>query len=733
MRWAWVLFLLGCDCGGPGGGDGDADTDTDTDSDTDADTDTDSDTDTDTDTGGGPCPFEDRCGPFLVCCADGELCDDGRCVPPCESGIRCGADLRTCCEAGEVCYGLGCVVPGGPCEEQADCAEDEVCDPVLEDCMPRGEERCTTDPDFGPFDPIEQWRWDSWSEDPAIGNVLMTPVVADIDADGVPEVVVNAYSDQTDSVLVVLNGEDGSEEAVAGAGTRRSSHVAVADLDDDPELEIVAAASARGIARYDYEAGALNQTWRRATGSLDRLFNSVAPAIADLDGDGTPEIVIGLVVLDTDGNILVDEGGGGTPPPDIFYSWVPVVSDIDEDGDLDIVTGNAAWTYDSAGPSLTQMWQEPGVEDGWAAVGAFYGDGAPQVVSVSNGTVSILEGSDGNEIDSVALPGGGTGGAPTIANLDDDARPEFAVAGAVRLVAFDLDCTGDPLPAECESRLVRWTALTQDFSSSFTGVSVFDFQGDGPAEVVYNDECSLHAFAGDDGEVLLEQTNTTRTAGEYPVVADVDADGNAEIVVSSTDDSADRDLCAGSTRGVAVFADRADRWVPTREIWNEHGYHVTNVRDDGTVPAPEDRNWDEPGLNSYRQNTLTEGSPLDAPDLVVSLAAGLLQCPEAVVLVATVTNAGALGVPAGVPVAFYRNIAGEADAVLLSVVDTTRALLPGEFEDVVFHAELEPGDERLALTFSVVVDSDGAGGELHRECHEDNNDDAVVDVRCLLD
>src|SRR3990172_6064376 len=153
MRFLVVLgwSVSGCTCGAGRQGGADAGLD----DAGDADSDTDSDTDTDTDTGNGSCPPEDRCGPFLVCCAPGDLCEAGRCVPPCDTGIRCGADERTCCAEGEVCYGLACLPPGAPCLEQSDCEEDEVCDPVLGDCMPRGEDRCTIEPDFGPFDPTE--------------------------------------------------------------------------------------------------------------------------------------------------------------------------------------------------------------------------------------------------------------------------------------------------------------------------------------------------------------------------------------------------------------------------------------------------------------------------------------------------------------------------------------------------------------------------------------------------
>ena len=70
----------------------------------------------------------------------------------------------------------------------------------------------------------------------------------------------------------------------------------------------------------------------------------------------------------------------------------------------------------------------------------------------------------------------------------------------------------------------RFTARASR-SSSATGSSVFDFEADGAAEVVYNDECFLRAYEGATGRVLFQVPNSSRTATEYPVIVDVDTDG----------------------------------------------------------------------------------------------------------------------------------------------------------------------------------------------------------------
>ena len=42
---------------------------------------------------------------------------------------------------------------------------------------------------------------------------------------------------------------------------------------------------------------------------------------------------------------------------------------------------------------------------------------------------------------------------------------------------------------------------------------------------------------------------------------------------------------------IQVIRDADDRWIPARRIWNQFTYHVTNVREDGTIPSPEPKHW----------------------------------------------------------------------------------------------------------------------------------------------
>jgi hypothetical protein len=92
------------------------------------------------------------------------------------------------------------------------------------------------------------------------------------------------------------------------------------------------------------------------------------------------------------------------------------------------------------------------------------------------------------------------------------------------------------------------------------------------------------------------------------VVADVDDDGSAEILVVSNFDATG----ARTAPTLQVIRDRRDRWIPARRIWNQHTYHVTNVREDATIPTVEPKSWER--LNTYRTNAqLADGGGVCQP------------------------------------------------------------------------------------------------------------------------
>jgi hypothetical protein len=334
------------------------------------------------------------------------------------------------------------------------------------------------------------------------------------------------------------------------------------------------------------------------------------------------------------------------------------------------------------------------VSDGFSAIADFNLDGTPEVVTISSSTVH-LSGVDGSLWWETPLPEGKGGGAPTIADFDGDGYPEVGVAGSTYYSVYDTDGT------------VLWSNTVQDFSSSVTGSSVFDFEGDGKADVVYADELTLWIYDGASGAVKLEETgHASGTLYEYPLVVDVDHDGASEIVLASNNYTFD------GWNGITVIGDANNSWRPSRPVWNQFAYSITNVEDDGTIPRHPESNWSR--FNNFRTGGTTLGLSSELPNLQIgdpTICCG----PEGATLYLPVSNVG-LAVTTEFEVGIYRD-GTKLDAQTLS---------------------LNPGEGRSAGPF-VVSQSDWTGAisarvdqdDVVEECFEDDNRRDLGDWPCL--
>lgn len=782
LRTSWLFFASafvapGCGDDPPPAASGDTDvgisgTGTDTGDTGDVLPDDDSEDTNDPDTtGDGPGVCETvLCGPKGDCCEDGQECAGATCQPACETGVRCGAAQDMCCAAGQVCLAAECVDPTGACLDSFDCDFGEFCEPTIGQCLPQSDPViCEILPDFEEIAVLEEWAWTT-------DQVVSIPVVADLDGDGMPEVIVNTTHQDggswPDGEIVALAGNSGAElwridhdPANGGAGSFGRASVAVADVDGDslPDVLYAGRGSSALIHAVD---GQGNELWVSHDPDGTPHTFPIANAgisIANLDDDPMAELVIGVAVIDHDGTVVWSQAGDtyfGSDPS--YAGGITAIADLDMNGTPELITGQHAWNLDWVdvggvpNVTVTERW-DAGGNDGYPAIADLDGDGDPEVIVVASGQVRVLDGQTGQAwcgVDptdamciadpllrtaAVDIPGGGLGGPPTVADFDGDGRPEIAAAGGSSYSVYDLNRAdeevvvpiGEPAPA-AGAVYVRWSSETQDQSSNATGSSVFDFQGDGIAEVVYQDECYMRVYSGVDGTILVQEPNSSGTIHEYPLVVDVDADGNSEILVVANDGHSNCDALPGYTyrRGVRVLGDQFDQWVRTRRVWTSHTYHVSNVDSNGNVPLMEDDNWTTPGLNNYRQNVQGEGA-FNAPDLTVELAVGVGDCLTGQLqLLATVRNVGSLGVPAGVEVSLFEG--ADASGALVGTQATPGALLPGQQVLLGWTVDSEPGSE--ALEYYVLVDGADAqaqadGGAVG-ECDEENNGATTLTAAC---
>lgn len=548
---------------------------------------------------------------------------------------------------------------------------------------------CLVQAGWGLFEPTVEWQWSSNPDQPGFHQIMSTPMVANltddngdgqIDDQDVPDIIFTTFSGSaytSPGALTAISGDGSGQHwsvtSVAGYRPYSSSAPAIADIDADGSPDVCVASADATVLCLEADG-----TFKWASGSSTYPYG--APTIADLDADGLAEVVVGSAIYAADGTERVPTQSGCRGR---IGSGVPV--DLDADGMLEVVVGCRA--YESDG---TLIWDD-GMGDGLVAVGDFDADGQPEFVRSVSGTMVLVD-TDGTPIWTTTIPGGGSGGAPTVADFDGDGAPEVGVAALSFYTVFDTDGT------------VLWSNPTNDSSSSVTGSSVFDFDRDGADEVVYADQFNLFVYDGATGLVRMDMSgHANGTLYEYPVIADVDADGSTEIVLASNN------YGYSGWNGITVVGDLTSTWAPARPIWNQFNYHITNIEDDGSVPIHQQANWLT--WNNFR----TGGTSLGPSDWLADLRAGpddvcVEECADDRVRIwVAVGNHGLLG-------------AGRSEVALTRASDTvplTTATLP----------ELPSGEAAWAGPFTVERDVWGPGslslrvdlvGEVE-ECDETNN------------
>ncbi len=523
-------------------------------------------------------------------------------------GVGAGGpvDCADPCEAGNVCS-HGVCIPLTMCDGDNDCQYDTHCSASA--CAPWEGEIPPYDPDCsqqfadGVLQPTIQCEFST----PPMGDafpdhvdVQTSPIVIHLSPDpNKPELpssgpsriiapftqtIANNYSEGR-GVIRVLNGADCTLEANLGGvdvdGDNQvdwivsSAALAAADIDLDGRPEIIAYGADGSTIAFGHDGNKWGFAWKAplppgVSWAACDANGSRCPkgwggaAIHDLDDDGQPEIIREGVVFSNTGALL-----SGPPPNYQSYGsgLFSVLANLDQDPQIELTNGKQIWSYQGG------VWvEDPSYAGtlGHVAVADFgaYGSGLPasnpEIAVVSGGNVYVRAATGEIVQGPVTLPGGGTGGPPTISDFDGDGLVELAVASKGAYTVFDIDCGANPRPGgqcppgSCDFNGgtcpldIAWSRESQDFSSSVTGSSIFDFEADGSAEAIYADECFVRVYEGSTGIVLFSQFRSSCTWYETPIVADVDGDYRAELVTPSNK------ACSPGGQGVACTMLNAD-------------------------------------------------------------------------------------------------------------------------------------------------------------------------------
>jgi len=314
-----------------------------------------------------------------------------------------------------------------------------------------------------------------WSYDTK-GKIYASPIIADLENDGRPEVIVCASRDRR---VICFDGS--------------------------------------GEVRWDYQL-------RDAAG--DGI--QATPSVVDYDGDGRKEVFFadrGGVVgcLDYRGKLVWRVFTGDS----VDYSG-PVVADVNGDGRIEVIVGSDSGTLYCLDDAGIELWhyQGNGPIRGIPAVLRDPATSTMRIFAVFSGGKAVCLSSEGTVLWSrdEPSPANSRRSGPALGDLDGDGRVEMVSAtGDFQVIACDA-MTG-------EERW-RWKGLHQiDQTNSF---ALADFDGSGRLDVVCGDGAGLggpgHVYRLRDGKALWT-ADVRGGVVQGPSIGDVDGDGALEIMV----------------------------------------------------------------------------------------------------------------------------------------------------------------------------------------------------------
>ncbi len=446
------------------------------------------------------------------------------------------------------------------------------------------------------------------------------PLVGDIDDDGQQEIVMH-----TDSKVLIFKSNTELKNQFNVCLSRMEGQLGIAKVQYTPNeyKTIIVAYSTNNHYFYAYDALG-NQLWQSNqpfSSHNSERFQMPAISFADFNHDGWAEMYAGSEIYDAATGVFLGKTNGNKGHAgrtwESYSTYQSSAADMFGDNVLELAVGNTLYSVDiqsRTDVSLNHVSLLRHLEssdmvmadgsiipftDGNTYLADFNLDGLLDVLVMNENDsnrevyIYVWDVASQSILCSKKITNARKFGMPQIGDLDGDGYPE---------ICFIVGTYYDHQPGDNETIIalkyneqnptgemdVFWTTSHADFSGA-TSLTLFDFNQDGYSELVYRDEHHLRII---NGSLFNHQTGSpvsspynlatypcgSGTALEYPIVCDVDLDGEAEIIVGSSCDN------TSHYGHLYIFKSGGFPWASARKVWNQYMYNVTNVNKDLSIP-----------------------------------------------------------------------------------------------------------------------------------------------------